>query len=150
MTESRDRLVRPLDLDAAFGRLRDGAVGDGPDLVPPVGTGWDRLGFVRRNFESPRNGVARGRTGTPSTPLFGSGRATAGSVRGRYRTPTTVNPRGRNLYASPVVRRQSSSLPSWYPRRPLRDVTHIVRVNAITLLVYTVFWCFQLFSLFIS
>ena len=148
MPESRDRLSRPEDIAEQFVRRRSGILGvlvdeserssalfrspsrrESMTTTTTVGAReatriWTpRGGGVRRGgFGTPRIGSGRGRGrgrpfttspqfGRENTPATGSGRRGRGR-RGRGRSGNTV-------------------LPSWYPRTPLRDITHVVRVKNI-------------------
>ncbi|GKV25774.1 hypothetical protein SLEP1_g35168 [Rubroshorea leprosula] len=127
MVESRDRLLRPIDLAEVFTRRRSGALGvlseesqrllGSPVQQSPMrrGTGVGVTGtvggrgLVRMGLGTPRSRIGRGRTvyrspqlGRENSPVQG------GSRRGRGRATGTV-------------------LPYWYPTTPLRDVTAVVR-----------------------
>lgn len=128
--ESRDRLVRAVDVAAVYTRRRAGILGvleDEPErssnLFEPV--------VVRR---------AAGVVGARAPVGLGRGGAVVG--RGVLGTPRNVRGGGRNLFATPLVGRENtppggsarrgrgrpdSVLPSWYPRTPLRDITTVVR-----------------------
>ncbi|GAV63923.1 hypothetical protein CFOL_v3_07441 [Cephalotus follicularis] len=137
--ESRDRLVRPVDIAAVFARRRSdilGILSDETDIGSPY------------LFGSP---VGRGITVNAATPrrligaiAAGVGGGGGGSGRGNLGTPRATVGRGWNQYATPVTGREnrpinagitrrgrgratSSVLPSWYPRTPLRDITSVVR-----------------------
>ncbi|KAK4776753.1 hypothetical protein SAY86_005441 [Trapa natans] len=127
MPESRDRLVRPVDVAAAFSLRRSSILG----VLSDEGDGNPFL------FDPPiqrrSSGVAFGREG---------GRARAGLTRG---VPGVASARVRNIYRSPLAggentpitgsagrgrgrgRHMHSLLPAWYPRTPLRDITSVVR-----------------------
>lgn len=132
MPESRDRLVRPVDVAAAFARRRSAILG----VLSDEGDGNSNL------FEPPTQqrtpGIARGR---------GAARGRGGLGRGVFGTPRMAGARGGNLYRFPLTGRENtpvtggvgrgrvrgrptnSVLPSWYPRTPFRDITPVVRVN---------------------
>ncbi|KAF8043836.1 hypothetical protein BT93_A1982 [Corymbia citriodora subsp. variegata] len=127
--ESRDRLVRPVDVAAAFTRRRSGILGVRED-EPERSSNLFEPGAARRAA-----GVVGARV------LVGMGRGVAVG-RGVLGTPRNVSGPGRNLFASPLVGRQNTPsagstrrgrgrpdgvLPSWYPRTPLRDITTVVR-----------------------
>ncbi|MFS7943213.1 hypothetical protein Hanom_Chr06g00497611 [Helianthus anomalus] len=133
MPESRDRLSRPNDDIAEIYSRRQMAVGS--------------IGILQDIDDSER-GVSRTPFRWGTTPLTGDGSGQriggvvasriatrgGGSGRGLFGTPLTVNRRGgRNQNTPPAgsVRRgrggHSSVLPAWYPRTPLRDITHVVR-----------------------
>ncbi|XP_039017235.1 protein POLYCHOME-like [Hibiscus syriacus] len=107
MVESRDRLIRAVDLAQLFVRRLFGIFSDEARelLVFPVVTPTLRCGGRHResSFVTPRSVV---RHGFPSI--------------GRENTPLTVTGHGRG-------RGTSSVLPSWYPRPPLNDITAVVR-----------------------
>lgn len=135
--ESRDRLVRAVDVAAAYARRRAGILGvleDEPErrsnLFEPV--------VARRTA---------GAAGVWATAGLGRGGAVGRGVLG---TPRNVSGLGRNLFATPLVgrentpsagssrrgrRRPDSVLPSWYPRTPLRDITSVVRVMKLSRVV---------------
>ncbi|KAJ4971632.1 hypothetical protein NE237_004731 [Protea cynaroides] len=110
MPESRDRLVRPDPVEVLFvprlrvaGILQDTGPQRGlfasPSRTINVGGGGGRNLFASpRQRGSLTNTVQRGRTGGPARR--GHGHATTNN---------------------------SSPIPSWYSRRPLRDVTDVVR-----------------------
>ncbi|GMI65723.1 UV-B-INSENSITIVE 4, POLYCHOME [Hibiscus trionum] len=116
MSESRDRLVRTVDLAEVFARRRAGPLGilsgEAMELlgspVPrrPTGVAGATVltarggGFRRgRSFGTPRFGVRRARNERENAPV----------------TP------------SPLGRGRGNMLPSWYPRAPLRDITAVAR-----------------------
>uniref|UniRef100_A0A1J3K5S5 Protein GIGAS CELL1 n=1 Tax=Noccaea caerulescens TaxID=107243 RepID=A0A1J3K5S5_NOCCA len=125
MLEGRDRIERPVDYSAIFvNRRSHGVLLDEPAsrLIFPsepqanpepgsigrgsmVGTG----GIIRGNFSSWRPGNGNG-----------NGQSQFRVSQGRENMPMVSARRGRGR-ASP------SPLPSWYPRTPLRDITHIIR-----------------------
>ncbi|CBI29903.3 unnamed protein product, partial [Vitis vinifera] len=115
MPESRDRLSRPEDIAELFLRRRSGILGilaDGSERSSNLFASPSRRGGVGRGgFGTPRIGTGRGRgRAVYRSPLFG-----------RENTPATGSGRrGRG-------RSGNSVLPSWYPRTPLRDITHVVR-----------------------
>ncbi|KAL4353335.1 hypothetical protein GQ457_06G024880 [Hibiscus cannabinus] len=117
MAESRDRLVRTVDLAEVFARRRVGPLGilseEAMDLLGspvtrrPTGVAGATVltarggGFRRgRSFGTPRFGLRRGRNR-------------------RKNSPVTPSPLGRGS--------SGTVLPSWYPRTPLRDITAVVR-----------------------
>lgn len=140
MPESRDRLSRAEDIAASFIRRRSGILevlvdeserssallaspsrrettttvgaGGATGILAPRGGGVGRSGFGAPRFGS-RRGRGRG-PGVYRSPLFGRENTSAigSSRRGRGRSGNSV-------------------LPSWYPRTPLRDITHVVRVKNI-------------------
>ncbi|ESQ44287.1 hypothetical protein EUTSA_v10006194mg [Eutrema salsugineum] len=123
MPEARDRTERPVDYSAIFvNRRSHGVLLDEPtSRLSPVqrlpsdsqvnpehgsigrGSLVGTSGLVRGNFSSWRPGNGNGRF-----------------PQGRENLPMVSARRGRGR-ASPSV------LPSWYPRTPLRDITHIIR-----------------------
>lgn len=133
MAESRDRLIRAVDLAEVFAQRRSGPLGIYSDEAfellgspvrvavtrRPMGVGAStstmRGGGVRMGigFATPRSGIRRGRNLYRSPAL------------GRENTPTTATTaramgRGRG-------RPTGSLLPSWYPRAPLQDITAVTR-----------------------
>lgn len=132
MPESRDRLVRPIDVAAAFARRRSGILG----VLSDEGNGNPNLFEPPIRQRSP--GIALGR---------GTARGRGGIGRGVLGTPRMASARRRNLYRSSLTggentpmtgsvgrgrgrgRPMNSVLPSWYPRTPFRDITPVVRVK---------------------
>lgn len=132
MPESRDRLVRPLEIAAAFARRRSTIL----DVPSDEG---DRNSILSEPPSQQR---------TPRVPL-GRGTARGRGELGRsvFGTPRTATARGRSLYGTPLIGRENmpvtgrvgrgrgrgrptnSVLPSWYPRAPLGDITPVVRVK---------------------
>lgn len=114
MPEGRDRIERPVDYSAIFvNRRSHGVLLDEPasrliQANPEPGS-IGRGSIVRGNFSSWR-------------PGNGNGHSQFRVSQGRENMPMVSARRGRGR-ASP------SPLPSWYPRTPLRDITHIIRVN---------------------
>ncbi|XP_051140632.1 protein POLYCHOME [Andrographis paniculata] len=134
MPEARDRLLREEDPVEAYSRRR---------FSRPSGRDAGRVGpilFVLEDGDGDiEGGSAAGGRGrwrdTPlvSTPLrmgvTGRGRSVLGAPR-VWRTPQitgreNLSPLGRGVRSS---RGRGSVLPSWYPRRPLNDITAVVRV----------------------
>ncbi|KAK8554181.1 hypothetical protein V6N12_031152 [Hibiscus sabdariffa] len=130
MAESRDRLIRAVDLAQVFARRRSGTLAIFSDdarelLVSPVRQcrpmgvaivtptahgGWGRRARARArasSFGTPRSGIRHGRTLHRSPAM------------GRENTPLTGRGRERGT---------GSLLPSWYPRSPLNDITAVLRV----------------------
>ncbi|KAI4380625.1 hypothetical protein MLD38_006794 [Melastoma candidum] len=114
MPESRDRLVRSVDIAAEYARWRLGlgsGLFDRPrPLVQPISEGTAPITIRRdRNLRTRR--ISDGGTGGRNylwwmrTPAA-TARASSSSSRGR-----AVN----------------SPLPSWYPRTPLQDITTVAR-----------------------
>ncbi|KAL0848317.1 hypothetical protein Bca101_021564 [Brassica carinata] len=121
MAEARDRLERPVDYAAIFAnrRSRHGVLLDEPASrltvfehpVQRLPSDSSLIGVVRGgNYSSWRPGNGNGNGN-------GSGRSPFRLSQGRENPPR----RGRGGAAS------GSLLPSWYPRTPLRDITHIMR-----------------------
>ncbi|KAJ0246722.1 Protein GIGAS CELL1 [Hirschfeldia incana] len=121
MPEARDRTERPVDYAAIFAnRRRNGVLLDEAALLLgaiehpvqrlPSGSAVyaQRGSLIGGNYSSwrPGNGSASGRI----SPF--------GSSHGRENPSRRVG-RGGGASRSP--------LPSWYPRKPLRDITHILR-----------------------
>ncbi|KAL9295358.1 unnamed protein product [Arabidopsis thaliana] len=115
MPEARDRTERPVDYSTIFAnRRRHGILLDEPDsrlsliespVNPDIGSIGGTGGLVRGNFTTWRPGNGRG----GHTPFR--------LPQGRENMPIVTARRGRG----------GGLLPSWYPRTPLRDITHIVR-----------------------
>ncbi|CAM8895878.1 unnamed protein product [Rhodiola kirilowii] len=123
MAEPRDRLARPEDIAAIFARQRrlirenrifideperSGRLFASPARRQETTTPGSRrnVAFGRRRFGTPMTGSRRGLHGSPASV----GRENVGVGGGSRR-----------------VRGSGSVLPSWYPRTPLRDITHVVR-----------------------
>ncbi|KAL7586350.1 hypothetical protein Lser_V15G38577 [Lactuca serriola] len=141
MPEARDRLARPNNGVADIYRIRRGSV-DSLGILPDDGD--NERGFSRTPFRwgaTPLTGGTSGQPmeGAPSTrTITGAAARGGGAGRGLFGTPGTVYRRGsRNQNTPPsgsTVRRgrgrrpgSQSVLPSWYPRTPLGDITHVVR-----------------------
>ncbi|KAL1213467.1 Protein GIGAS CELL1 [Cardamine amara subsp. amara] len=115
MPEARDRVDRPVDYSAIFANRRShGILLDEPDSrISVFQSPVQRLpspeagSIVRGNFSTWRPGNGRGHS-----PFRLS--------QGRENMPMVSARRGRD-------RPSRSVLPSWYPRTPLRDITHIIR-----------------------
>lgn len=132
MPESRDRLSRSNNGVAEIYSLRRttvesiGILPDNDDsersinrtpfrwgVTPLTGDGSSQRTGVTVSTVTTRRGVSGGRT------LFG--------------TPMTVYRRGSRSQNTPPSgsgfrRGRGGVLPAWYPRTPLRDITHVVRV----------------------
>ncbi|KAE8725801.1 CYP712 protein [Hibiscus syriacus] len=115
MAQSRDRLVRTVDIAQVFSRTRSGTLGIFSDesrelLVSPVPQrGSMGVGGGRRrdsSFGTPRSGIREGRSFYRSPAM------------GRENTPLIGRAMGRGT---------GSMLPSWYPRAPLNDFTAVLR-----------------------
>ncbi|KAE8728944.1 CYP712 protein [Hibiscus syriacus] len=121
MAESRDRLVRTVDLAEVFDRRRVGPLGilsdeavellGSPATRRPTGVAGATVltarggGFRRGNsFRTPRFSARRGRNG-------------------RENAPATPSPLGRGRGGV-----TGTMLPSWYPRTPLQDITAVARL----------------------
>nr|GME01181.1 protein POLYCHOME-like [Ipomoea batatas] len=104
MLEGRDRLSRPVDIAEVYRRRVTGIDIDADGIVHVVRDDVDDLGAGSSPF---RWGGA-----------VGAGSAAAAArVIGRENMSHT----GRR----PVRAPRGSALPSWYPRRPLKDITYI-------------------------
>ncbi|EOA24630.1 hypothetical protein CARUB_v10017901mg [Capsella rubella] len=123
MPEARDRIERPVDYPAIFASRRShGVLLDEPD---------SRLGLTDSPVQVNPVPGSIGRGGS----LVGTG----GTVRGNFSTWRPGNGRGHAPFRLPEEREnmtlvsatrgrdRASPLPSWYPRTPLRDITHIIR-----------------------
>ncbi|KAK2998781.1 hypothetical protein RJ639_024393 [Escallonia herrerae] len=121
MPESRDRLLRQNDIAETYIRrlrstVRTGILADEPEMGAGTGFRWGAAALtgtrgpmgVAAQQGAPRigNGVRRSLNGTPPSVV-------------RRSTPARASQRGRGA--------GSNILPSWYPRRPLGDVTAVVR-----------------------
>ncbi|XP_010427676.1 PREDICTED: protein GIGAS CELL1-like [Camelina sativa] len=130
MPEARDRIVRPVDYSAIFANRRsNGILLDVPESelrliqspvlrIPSDSPGPGSVG--RGSLVRTGGGVARGNF---STWRPGNGRAGHTPFRlaeGRENMPLVATRGGRG-------RASRSQLPSWYPRTPLSDITHIMR-----------------------
>ncbi|KAK9067500.1 hypothetical protein SSX86_014830 [Deinandra increscens subsp. villosa] len=139
MPEARDRLSRSSTIDSETYVPRQMSIGSIPVLQ-------DNDSGERSYNQTPFRWGATPLTGGGSGQRTGETHhstrtATRGGVSGRglFGTPMTVYRRGsRNQNTPPSgsssFRRgrggrsgQHSVLPSWYPRTPLRDITHVVR-----------------------
>ncbi|KAJ9548214.1 hypothetical protein OSB04_020757 [Centaurea solstitialis] len=142
MPEARDRLSRPDNEVAEIQILRRRPVGilgvlvDDDDSDRSVGRTPFRWGATPLTGGGGSGRPAAGDAGTTigATTIRGGG----GGGRGLFGTPRTVYRRGgRNQNTPPSgggFRRgrggrsgQQSVLPSWYPRTPLGDITHVVQ-----------------------
>ncbi|KAK4767015.1 hypothetical protein SAY86_014766 [Trapa natans] len=123
MPESRDRLVRYIDVDAAFVGRRSAILGAPSDAAEhPY---WQRTQVDTTGRDAD---WSTGEIGTSAYRTTGTdvsrGRNFSGSpLDGKENTPMTHSDgRGR------AVRRPTNSvLPSWYPRGPLADITPIFK-----------------------
>ncbi|KAE8671690.1 ras-related protein RABA4d-like [Hibiscus syriacus] len=118
MAESRDRLVRTVDLAEVFARRHVGPSGILSDeAVEILGVTRRPTGVAGATVLTARGGGFR-RGNSFGTPRF--------SVRrGRNRrenTPATPSPLGRGRGGG-----SGTMLPSWYPRTPLHDITAVAR-----------------------
>ncbi|XP_050230530.1 protein POLYCHOME [Mercurialis annua] len=116
MPEARDRLSRAVDFATVFAQRRSDILRVYDDQEADL-FGSPRAVLNRRNSVtrlSPGTGrvAGRGVLGTPRTPSTGRGLENSAFRRGNGRGGGRVS---------------NSVLPSWYPRRPLRDITAIVR-----------------------
>lgn len=140
MPEARDRLARPNNGVAEIYRLRRTSV-DSLGILPDDG---DNEGSINRTpfrwGATPLTGDTSGQPmgGAPTRTITGATTRGGATGRGLFGTPGTVYRRGsRNQNTPPsgsTVRRgrgrrpgSQSVLPSWYPRTPLGDITHVVR-----------------------
>ncbi|KAK4798936.1 hypothetical protein SAY86_024301 [Trapa natans] len=131
MPESRDRLVRPVDVAAAFSRRRSGILGvlsderdGGPfPFEPPIQQRSPGIALGRGTARGRGGGLGRGALGTPRVGIARSRNLYRSPLAGGENTPITGSAgrwRGRGR---PV----NSLLPSWYPRSPFRDITSVMR-----------------------
>lgn len=123
MSEARDRLPRPVDVAAVFARRRAGILGI---IDESVTAGSDLFGTPRaqRATLSTTLGLGATRTGTIGRGSFGNllTRNVNGTLSvGMENMPVGIARRRRG-------RATDSVLPYWYPRRPLGDITVVLRV----------------------
>ncbi|GAA0178626.1 hypothetical protein LIER_29864 [Lithospermum erythrorhizon] len=126
MAEARDRRVRAEDIAEVYIRRRRSLVSN-PDSVDQI------LAFVDQLDEStPPRTALRWRTtpmvGTSSRVIrrfnaFGSPR----NIRGRSFRGVQASGRENVVPGGSRGRARGGTLPTWYPRRPLQDITSIVR-----------------------
>ncbi|CAF2048341.1 unnamed protein product [Brassica rapa subsp. narinosa] len=118
MAEARDRLEKPVDYAAIFANRRShGVLLDEPEaglgvLEHPV----RRLPSGSRVYPQPGGNYSSWRPGHGN----GSGQSPFRFSQGRENVTMASARRGRGGASG-------SLLPSWYPRTPLRDITHIMR-----------------------
>ncbi|XP_031128956.1 protein POLYCHOME-like [Ipomoea triloba] len=139
MPEARDRLSRPVDVAEVYRRRVTGIGGgrdmDGGGIVLIVRDDADDLGVG-----SPFRWGATGLTGAVGAGSPAAAAAAAGGVgtpigrspfRARRGRGSSARVIGRENISSHTgrrpVRARGSALPSWYPRRPLQDITYITR-----------------------
>ncbi|OMO70152.1 hypothetical protein COLO4_28742 [Corchorus olitorius] len=129
MALGRDRLIRPpVDLAEIFLRGRVGGrltpeareLLGGLPVQQPVTNRPEGVGATTTT--AARGGGLRRGGGSFGTPRSTIRRARYTPARGRENTPATAISMGRGR-----GRATGSSLPSWYPRTPLRDITAISR-----------------------
>ncbi|XP_031287164.1 protein POLYCHOME-like [Pistacia vera] len=125
MPESRDRLVRPVDIATVFAQRRSETLGilrDEPEQSSNhLGSPATR---VANTTAARGQSVGGGRGGGLGTPRSAFGR---GRRNGYGFASATRGPMGRENTPIGSARRGSSVLPAWYPRTPLRDITTVVR-----------------------
>lgn len=139
MPEARDRLSRPADVAELY-RRRVTQIGGGRRID---------AGRIINVFRDDAGGITVGTpfrwgaTGLTGTLGAGTAAAAAGGVgtpiRTPFRTPTARRGRGSSARVigrenvshtgRRLLRARDSVLPSWYPRRPLQDITYITRVR---------------------
>nr|GMD85719.1 ras-related protein RABA4d-like [Ipomoea batatas] len=136
MPEARDRLSRPVDIAEVYRRRVTGIDIDAGGIVHLVRDDADDLGVG-----SPFRWGATGLTGAvgAGSAAAAAAAATAGGVGTPIRRSPFRARRGRGSSARVIgrenishtgrrpVRARGSALPSWYPRRPLQDITYITR-----------------------
>ncbi|KAF3493968.1 hypothetical protein DY000_02056545, partial [Brassica cretica] len=138
MAEARDRLEKPVDYAAIFANRRSRGVLLDDEPASRLGVFEHpvrRLPSGSRVYPQP--GSLVGGNYSSWRPGHGNG---SGSGQSRFRSS-----QGRENVPMASARRERggasrSLLPSWYPRTPLRDITHIMRVNSPVLLVINQFW----------
>ncbi|CAH2063763.1 unnamed protein product [Thlaspi arvense] len=124
MPEARDRIHRPVDYAAIFANRRS----NGVLLDEPA----SRLGLIEPPAQRSPSDSEPGSIGRGSLVVrgnFSSWRPGHGNRSGQI---PFRSPQGRENVAMVTARRgrgrvSPSALPSWYPRTPLRDITHIMR-----------------------
>lgn len=123
MPEARDRLPRPIDIAAVFARRRAGVLGILDDTVTTGSGLFGTPRTLRITPSSPTRLVATraGALGRGSFENLHNQNGNRTLPVGRENTPVTIARRRRGRGADSV-------LPSWYPRRPLGDITVVVRV----------------------
>lgn len=130
MPEARYRLSRPDDVTQMFSRRRR-SIGSVEILADEqeVNTGTPiRWGATAMTGAHGATGVAATRGCGFGRGSFGSSRIGIGRGRSLYGSP---GPSGRQNTPAGSGRRTRGSrsvLPSWYPRKPLQDITTIVQV----------------------
>ncbi|KAK3006202.1 hypothetical protein RJ639_017443 [Escallonia herrerae] len=138
MPESRDRLSRPDDVAERYiRRLRSlGRTGVLHDDVAETGSATVPFRWGTTPLTGTRGpmGVApplRAVVGGVAGPGRGGASRFGGNGRGRSSNRALAGGRENTPAAGRVQRagRGGSVLPSWYPRRPLHDVTPVVRVE---------------------
>ncbi|KAJ0099293.1 hypothetical protein Patl1_21211 [Pistacia atlantica] len=125
MAESRGRLVTVVDFATRFAQRRSGTLGILRD-EPEQSSNLLESQVTREANTTPARGqsVGGGRGGGLGTPRSAFGRGTR-NVYGC--TSATRGPMGKENMPIGSAGRGSSVLPAWYPRRPLRDITAVVR-----------------------
>ncbi|KAJ0100133.1 hypothetical protein Patl1_21204 [Pistacia atlantica] len=125
MAESRGRLVTVVDFATLFAQRRSGTLGILRD-EPEQSSNLLESQVTRETNTTPARGqsVGGGRGGGLGTPRSAFGRGTR-NVYGC--TSATRGPMGKENMPIGSAGRGSSVLPAWYPRRPLRDITAVVR-----------------------
>ncbi|GAA0175843.1 hypothetical protein LIER_28939 [Lithospermum erythrorhizon] len=139
MAESRDRRVREDDVAEVYIR-RMRSQSTNRNTESSQGVVLDVYRDQPDEATTPRTGIRRG-TGTNGVVDQGTTRVIR-RVTGRGAFGTPRNLQGRSFIGSPAIgsgsenvfpggsrgRASGSILPSWYPRRPLQDITSVVRV----------------------
>lgn len=127
MPEARDRSSRQDDFIAAYSQRRISRTGH-----RNIGRG-SSITFVLEEDENEEGQTSRTPFRWGDTAMVGTPGSTGVAARGAIGTPRirriAVITGPENL--SPVVgsgRGRGSTLPTWYPRRPLNDITAVVRV----------------------
>ncbi|XVE96047.1 hypothetical protein REPUB_Repub02eG0187500 [Reevesia pubescens] len=131
MAESRDRLVRNVDLAEVFARRRIGPLGILSDeAMELLGSPVQRSMGVAPTTSMARGGGLRRGSSFWTTQRSGGIRRDRNLYRlpapGRENNPVRGSAMGRGR-GKGTGRGTGSLLPSWYPRTPLRDVTTVVR-----------------------
>lgn len=129
MPEARDRLSRPGDVTAVFSR-RQRSIGSIEVLAdePEVNTGTPfRWGATAMTGALGTTGVVATRGRGVRRGSFGTPRVWNGRRRSIYGTPAAYGRQNTPAGTSRRVQGSRSVLPSWYPRKPLHDITTVVQ-----------------------
>ncbi|XP_019166212.1 PREDICTED: protein POLYCHOME-like [Ipomoea nil] len=142
MPEARDRLSRPVDVAEIY-RRRVTGIGEGThmeeggilhphrDDVDDLSVGspfrWGATGLTGAVGAGSAAAAAAGGVGTPIRNRRSPYRATPSARRGRGSSARVIGRENISHTGRRLVRARGGVLPSWYPRRPLQDITYITR-----------------------